>query len=152
MSDQTPGQPAFLAGGVRLPDPRLVEPLSVFRDAEGQVWQATPTAAGTEWRLLVLVSDQVHEVGVQRVQRWSRYVWIMLAVTAAATVAALYLPLRPEFFGPAGVMVLPFVRLLIVALPFAVTLVVLRRRRRYARVVDDEITPTTIALPTGARR
>ncbi len=151
MSDQPLGQPAFLAGGVRLPDPRLVEPLSVFRDAEGQAWQAMPTSAGVEWRPLILVSDQVHEIGVQRVQRWGRYVWIMLAVTAAATIAALYLPLRAEFFGPAGVMVLPFVRLLIVGVPLVVTLVVLRRRRRYSRVVDDEVTPTTINLPTGAQ-
>src|SRR6218665_2166896 len=39
--------PAFLAGGGRMPDPRLVEPLSIFRDASGQVWQAVPSAAAT---------------------------------------------------------------------------------------------------------
>ena len=144
--------PAFLAGGVRMPDPRLVEPLSIFRDASGQVWQAVPSAAGVQWQPLSLVSDQVHELGEQAVGRWSRYVWIALGATALALIAALYLPLHPDLFGGGvqGAMVLPFVRLLIVAVPLVVTLVVIRRRRAYARVVDRQVTPTTITLPTGA--
>jgi hypothetical protein len=147
-----PEQPAFLAGGVRLPDPRLVEPLSIFRDAGGQIWQAVPGVAGVQWQPLSLVSDQVHDLGEQAVGRWGRYVWISLGATAIALIAALYLPLHPGLFGGGaqGAMVLPFVRLLIVVVPLVVTLLVIRRRRAYARVVDREVTPTTITLPTGA--
>ena len=154
MSDAATPEPAFLAGGPRLPDASLVEPLSIFRDAGGQVWQAVSTPSGAQWRQLFLVSEEVHELGVQSVSRLGRHVWIAVGVTTLSLAVALYLPLHPELFGggAVGAMVLPFVRLLIVGAPLLVTLLLLRRRRKYAAVVDRQVTPSTIVLPAGAVR
>jgi hypothetical protein len=124
-------RPQFLAGGVRLPDPRLVEPLSIFRDSDGQIWQAVEVAGDLVWQPVYLVSERVRAIGVARLDRLARYILISLGAIALALIAALYLPLHAGLFGGGafGAMVLPFVRLLIVAGPLIVTLVLVRRRR-----------------------
>lgn len=145
-------QPGFLAGGVRLPDPRLVEPLSIFRDRDGRVWQALPSTEGLVWQPVILVSDRVHEVSLERVERLGQAIWVSVVVTLFALFAALYLPLHAGLFGGGalGAMLLPFVRLFIVAVPLAVTLALLRQRRRAAQWAGQQVTPSTIELPTGA--
>jgi len=131
--------PAFLAGGVRMPDPRLVEPLSIFRDASGQVWQAVPSAAAT---VAGLRPDPRaggaggRPLGPVRLDCPRRH---RPRPGRCPLPAVAPRPLRRRCARRDGA-----------AVPLVVTLLVIRRRRAYARVVDREVTPTTITLPTGA--
>src|SRR6218665_1599446 len=123
--------PAFLAGGGRMPDPRLVEPLSIFRDASGQVWQAVPSAAATVAGLRP--DPRAGGAGGRPLGP------VRLDCPRRHPPPPRPRPLRRRCARRDGA-----------AVPLVVTLLVIRRRRAYARVVDREVTPTTITLPTGA--